>query len=215
MTAVELSLDDGRTFLPAKGGSSWSFRLETQDYKEGALRIIVRARYADGGAASVQSMYFLDKTPPEVEVLSPSEGGRFNGILALSGRASDLNGLESVGVALRKGDKASYEVPSFIQGLYVEGQMLGATTWQTGLGLTFFGDNVKLQGLYGQAPATDSNGEPQSFYGDVFGAKLIANILYLPFDSLFGPDWRFLSTSLGLGADFTYFTKTQEGTASS
>ncbi len=127
-------------------------------------------------------MYFLDKTPPEVEVLTPSEGGRFNGMLALAGRAYDLNGLESVGVALRKGDKANYEVPSFIQGLYVDGQLLGATTWETGLGLTFFGDNVKLQGIYGQAPDTDSTGAPQSFYGDVFGAKLIANIVYLPFD---------------------------------
>jgi hypothetical protein len=211
VTAVELSLDDGRTFEPVKGTSRWSIRLETQDYKEGALRVIVRARYADGSTAAVKSIYFLDKTPPVVEVLTPSEGGRFNGVLALSGIAHDQNGMASVGVALRKGDKASYEVPSFIQGLYIDGQMLGATTWQAGIGLTFFGDNVKLQGNYGQAPTTDSAGNPQSFYGDVFGAKLIANLLYLPFDSIFGPDWRFLSTSLGVGANFTYFTKTQSG----
>ena len=190
-----MSLDDGRTFAPAKGTSPWSFRLETQDYKEGALRVIVRARYVDGSTASVRAMYYLDKTPPEIEVLTPSEGGRFSGILALSGRAYDLNGLESVGIALRKGDKANYEVPSFIQGLYVDGQLLGATDWETGLGLTFFGDNVKLEGIYGQAPETDPAGNPQSFYGDVFGAKLIANILYLPFNSLFGPDWSFLSAS--------------------
>ena len=209
--AVEISLDDGRTFVPAKGTTHWSFRLETQDYKEGALRVVVRARYADGTTASVEAMYFLDKTPPEVAVLTPSEGGRFNGMLALSGRAYDLNGLQSVGVALRKGDKANYEVPSFIQGLYVDGQVLGGTTWETGLGLTFFGDNVKLQALYGQAPTTDSSGNQESFYGNVVGAKLIANIFYLPFDSVLGPDWSFLSTSLGLGANFTYFTQTQSG----
>jgi len=209
--SVEVSLDDGRSFLPAKGAASWSFRLETQDYREGGLHVIVRARYLNGASATVKALYFLDKTPPEVEVLSPAEGGRFNGVLALSGRASDQNGLESVGVALRKGDKARYEVPSFIQGLYLDAQGLGATTWQAGVGLTFFGDNVKLQALYGQAPATDANGDAQSFFGDVFGAKLIANLLYLPFDSFFGPDWSFLSTSLGVGADFTYFSQTQAG----
>ena len=211
VVAVQLSLDDGRTFESVSGTSPWSFRLETQDYKEGALRVIVRARYADGSTASVSAMYFLDKTPPEIEVLTPSEGGRFSGILALSGRAFDLNGLESVGVALRKGDKANYEVPSFIQGLYVDGQLLGATTWDAGIGLAFFGDNVKVEVIYGQAPSTDATGNLQSFFGNVFGAKLIANIFYLPFSSLFGPDWSFLSASFGLGANFTYFTTTQTG----
>jgi hypothetical protein len=206
VSSVELSLDDGRSFLPAKGGSSWSFRLETQDYKEGALHVIVRAHYAGGASSTVKALYFLDKTLPEVEVLTPSEGGRFNGVLALSGRAADLNGLDSVGVALRKGDKASYEVPSFIQGLYLDGQMLGATDWQAGLGLTFLGDNIKIQGNYGKLTSSD-----QTFFGDVFGAKLIANILYLPFVSLFGPDWSFLSASLGVGAQFSYFSQTQAG----
>jgi hypothetical protein len=212
VAAVDVSLDDGRSFAPAEGRESWKFRLETQDYKEGALHVIVRARYADGTVRGEKSLYFLDKTPPEIQVLSPAEGGRFNGVLQLEGRAYDLNGMASVGVALRRGDKASYELPSFIQGLYVDGQVLGATNWQTGLGLTFFGDNVKLEAVYGQAPVTDSDGNPQSFYGDVFGGKLIANVLYIPFDSLLGPDWSFLSTSIGLGANFTYFSKTQAGT---
>jgi hypothetical protein len=211
VAAVDVSFDDGRSFAPAGGKESWSFRLETQDYKEGALHVIVRARFADGTIADAKGLYFLDKTPPVVQVLTPTEGGRFNGTLQLEGRASDQNGMASVGVALRKGDKANYEVPSFIQGLYVDAQMLGATSWQTGLGLTFFGDNVKLEAIYGQAPDTDSDGQQQSYYGDVFGGKLIANVLYIPFDSLLGPNWSFLSSSIGVGADFTYFTKTQAG----
>ncbi len=211
VVGVDVSLDDGRTYSEASGTRAWSFRLETQDYKEGALHAIVRARYADGSTAVSKGLYFLDKTLPEIQVLSPTEGGRLNGRIELSGRSFDQNGMATVGVALRKGDKANYEVPSFIQGLYLDGQMLGATTWEAGLGLTFFGDNVKLEGIYGSAPVTDENGDAQSFYGDVFGAKLIANLLYLPFDSIFGPDWSFLSTSLGVGANFTYFTKTQSG----
>ena len=212
VASVDVSLDDGRSFVPAKGKESWSFRLETDDFKEGALHVIVRARYADGTTASARSVYFLDKTPPEVHVLWPTEGGRYNGLLQLEGTAHDQNGMASVGMALRKGDKANYEVPSFVQGLFVDGQMLGATTWQSGIGLSFFGDNVKLEAVYGQAPDIDATtGLPESFFGDVFGGKLIANVFYLPAKSILGPDWSFLSASLGLGAGFQYFTETQSG----
>ena len=212
IVAVDVSLDDGKSFERAKGAAKWSFRLETQLYKEGAIHVIARASFADGTTATSKALFYLDKTPPEVEVLSPSEGGRFNGKLELSGRSFDDNGMASVGVALRKGDKANYQVPSFIQGLYLDGQVLGATTWQAGAGLTFFDDNVKLQAIYGKAPEVDADGSPQSFYGDVFGGKLVANVAYLPFESLFGADWSFLSASLGLGAGFSYFSETQAGT---
>jgi hypothetical protein len=209
--SVEISLDDGRTYLSARGGADWSYRLETQNYKEGPMHVIVRSHYADGSSAMVKALFFLDKTPPKVEVLTPALDGRYNQVINITGSASDENGLESVSVGLRKGDKAMYEVPSFIQGLYLDGQVLGATTWEAGVGLTFFGDNVKLQADYGKAPTTDSSGEAESFYGDVFGAKLVANLFYLPFESILGPDWSFLSTSIGVGADFSYFTQTQAG----
>ena len=144
--AVEISLDDGRTFVPAKGTAHWSFRLETQDYKEGALRVIVRARYADGTTASVEAMYFLDKTPPEVEVLSPSEGGRFNGILALSGRATTSTASNRwASPSARETRRATRFLPSY-RASTSTGRCSARPTWQTGLGLTFFGDNVKLQG---------------------------------------------------------------------
>ncbi len=209
--AVDISLDDGKSFERAKGADKWKFRLETQLYKEGSIHVIARASFADGSTAVRKALFYLDKTLPEVEVLSPAEGGRFNGSLSLAGRAYDENGMASVGVALRKGDKANYQIPSFIQGLYVEAQALGATQWQAGAGLTFFDDNVKLQAIYGMAPETDADGIPQSFYGDVFGGKLVANVAFLPFESLFGADWSFLSASLGLGAGFSYFSETQAG----
>jgi hypothetical protein len=212
VVAVDISLDDGKSFERAKGAEKWKFRLETQLYKEGSIHVIARATFADGTTAVSKALFFLDKTPPQVEVLMPEEGGRFNGKLQLAGRSYDENGMAFVGVALRKGDKANYQIPSFIQGLYIDGQVLGATEWQGGAGLTFFDDNVKLQAIYGSAPEIDAEGEPQSFYGDVFGGKLIANVAFLPFESLFGADWSFLSASLGLGAGFSYFTQTQAGT---
>jgi len=105
----------------------------------------------------------------------------------------------------KAGDKRGYELPAFIQGLYLDGHFLGATTWETGLGLSFFDDNVKLQAMYGQAPPTDETGAPQRFFGNVFSVKLIANVFYLPFASVFGPAWDAFSSSLGVGTEFSYF----------
>ncbi|HOX18720.1 MAG TPA: hypothetical protein PKW82_09710, partial [Spirochaetales bacterium] len=49
----------------------------------------------------------------------------------------------------------------------------------------------------------------QSFFGMVYGAKLIANIAFVPFGSFLGPDWDWLSLNAGLGANFSYFSETQ------
>ena len=211
ISSVEYSLDGGTTFSSASGGAAWSFRLETQEFGDGPIYLLVRARYKNGESATSATLLDLDKTAPTVNVLAPREGDRQFETMRVIGTARDADGVDTVRVALRKGDKAAYQVPSFIQGLYADGHFLGATDWEAGLGLTFFNDNVKLQAEYGSAPATDSSGQAQSFYGDVFGAKLIANIAYLPMNYILGPDWSFLSASFGLGADFTYFTQTQSG----
>ncbi|MBL8967331.1 MAG: hypothetical protein JNG85_09990, partial [Spirochaetaceae bacterium] len=202
---VEVSLDNGRTFLKAQGGEKWRLRLETQDYPEGGLHLIVRAVFKDGSSAVAKTLLALDKTPPEVAIERPAENGRFNGEIRAAGVASDLSGLDFVGLSLRKGDKRSYELPAFIQGLYVDAHALGATYYDVGLGLSFFQDNVKLQAMLGKAP------EEGRFGGDVYGAKLLANLAYLPASFLFGPDWDFLSASLALGANFSYFSKTSSG----
>jgi hypothetical protein len=67
-----------------------------------------------------------------------------------------------------------------------------------GLGLTFFDDNVKLQAQVGNAPAG-------RFSGTLVGGKLLANVARLPFSYFFGPDLDFLSASLAVGANFSYF----------
>ena len=129
----------------------------------------------------------------------------------ISGKALDDNGLEQVTLNLREGDKDSYETPSFIQGMYFDATGLGATYFTTGLGLTFMDDNVKLQMQYGYAPTTvidpETNRERSArFGGNVFGAKLLANIAQVPFSWLLGPEWSFMSASAALGANFSYFS---------
>jgi hypothetical protein len=205
VSRVELSLDNGRTFHAVSGKEKWRFRLETQDYSEGELFIIVRAWFPDGRNAVSKAILRLDKTLPEIRVAEPAENGRYNQSLRASGMAQDASGLEAVALSLRKGDKRGYELPAFIQGLYLDGHAFGATQWEAGLGLTFFNDNVKLQANYGRMPEL-WGGEEQRFFGDVLSAKLIANVLFLPFSSFLGPDWDFLSASLGVGAQFNYFT---------
>jgi hypothetical protein len=197
--SLEYSLDNGRTFSAARAEEQWRFRLETQELTDGQLSILVRVRFANGMSAQDLIHVFVDDTNPQVTVLTPEEGLALNGSLLVSGTAFDANGLSDISVMLRPRSKNSYEVPQFIQGLYIDTHVLGATTWEVGIGLTFFDNNVKLQALYGQAP-------PGRFNGQVLGFKMLANVFSLPYGFLFGPDWDFLSSSIAVGAAFEYFT---------
>ena len=210
VSRVEISLDNGRTFLPTEGTSTWKFRLETQEYPEGLLPLLVRAVYKNGDRALSKVVLNLDKTPPVISILKPAEGGRFNQSLKVYGTAKDDVELESVKVVLRQGDKAGYEVPAFIQGLYIDSGALGETLFNVGLGLTFFDDNVKLQGSYGYTPEL-YDGQQQRFFGNVISGKLLANVASMPFGYFLGPDWNFLSANLAVGAKFSYFSQTSSG----
>ncbi len=199
---LEYSLDNGRSFNGFKKANQWRFRLETQTIQDGELGIMVRAVFKNGETAVSQVFITADDTPPSVAIITPDEGIAFNENINLSGIASDGNDLSGVSVMLRKGSKNSYEIPAFIQGLYIDAHFLGATFWELGAGLTFFDDNVKLQFLLGQSPLG-------RFNGMVFGFKLLANVATIPYGYLFGPDWDFLSSSVAIGSAFEYFTMSE------
>lgn len=203
---VEVSLDNGTSYHKAEGKDSWRWRVETQELANGPLRLLVRASFESGEIAVARTMLIVDTLAPQVSLLEPSEGGRFNESIRVSGTAADESGLKEVAVGLREGDKSRYQVPAFIQGLYLDMHAMGATYWDLGLGLTFFDDNVKLQVQVGMSP-------PGRFSGLVLGAKLLANIATLPFGYFFGPSWDFFSMSLAVGATFAYFTMSQDSIA--
>ena len=208
---VEVSMDNGRSFARVDGAENWQFRLQSQNYPDGEIRLMAKAIFSDGAVAIDETILDLDDTPPQVVLLTPSEEGRFNTSVTMTGTAHDANGISEVRAVVRAGDKAVYEVPGFIQGLYFEGHGLGATLWDFGTGLTFFDDNVKLQAQIGMAPQYDLvDGALQAFYGWCFGAKLLANIAKVPFNYFLGPDWDFLSMSFALGANFTYVTNSND-----
>ncbi|MEA1912011.1 MAG: hypothetical protein U9N32_10135, partial [Spirochaetota bacterium] len=167
---VEVSLDNGQHFVSAKGRETWEFRLETYDLTEGENQLIIRTFLKDGQSSVTKLFVNIDETAPEIDLFEPEENKRFNGSVALVGTAGDLNGLDSVEVLIREGRKEKYQVPSFIQGLYIDMHALGATYGELGVGLSFFDDVVKLQAQIGMAP-------PGRFNGLVVGGKLLANII--------------------------------------
>ncbi|MCF6334553.1 MAG: Ig-like domain-containing protein, partial [Spirochaetales bacterium] len=196
---VEISLDNGKSFTDAKGRETWQFRLETYDLPEGINQIIIRSTLEDGDPSVTKLFVNVDETPPDIKLLFPEENRKFNGSVSLVGTAGDINGLDSVEVLIREGGKERYEVPSFVQGLYVDFHALGATYGEIGVGLSFFDDVVKLQAQVGISP-------PGRFSGLVIGGKLLANIIDIPFSYFFGYDWEFFSMSVAVGANFNYFT---------
>lgn len=221
---VEISRDNGRSFDAAKGVENFKYRLESQEYANGELRLLIRVTFANGETATRKRIFTVDTKAPEIAIVQPSENGRYNNEIVIEGTAWDLNGLSTVELVLRKGDKASYEVPGFIQGSYLDVHILGATRFEVGLGLSFFEDNVKLQAGIGQGfeaepkwdnlfgLSTDSTPESEKsrFGGWVLGLKMLANVGYLPFGYYFGPDWDFFSMSFTIGAAFTYFSQSYE-----
>lgn len=197
---VDVSLNNGQSFTEADGDEEWKFRIETQNFPDGLFPVLVKATFSDGTSSIRKIVINIDETEPTLELLNSLESQRFNEEISFSGTGYDKNGLSDISVVLRKGDKSNYAIPQFIQGLYLDAHFFGATDWDIGAGLTFFDDVVKLQVQGGQAP------EGMRFSGNVLGVKLLANISTIPMEFFFGPDWDFLSMSVAVGSNFSYYS---------
>ncbi|MDR0302520.1 MAG: hypothetical protein LBI04_09455 [Treponema sp.] len=227
---VEISFDNGKSFIKTSNARAkdvdYRFRLETGDMYEGIHYILLRATMKNGETALTRLLVQVDKTPPVIRLISPEAGGVYNQSIMYSASASDDVELVGITYHLRKGDKAAYEIPGFLQGLYFEVTIPpflkqiwndvpvipfggGATYMDIGLGLSFFDDNVKIQAQYGFMTqdlyeALGAN-EAVRYGGDVFGIKLLASVYTFPLGSVLGPDFDWLSASFSLGANFSLF----------
>ncbi|MCR5187957.1 MAG: hypothetical protein K6C97_03395 [Treponema sp.] len=217
---IEISFDNGKTFNLLSTNEKWMYRIENQDMPEGYHFFLIRATMKNGETAITRTIIQIDNTNPMIRLIAPSIGGRYNQKLNVSGLSNDDVKLEDVTVTLRKGDKASYEVPSFIQGLYIDFRLWGATLFSVGAGLTFFDDVVKVQVSYGQFTQSQRdavsnllkvNLTNMRYGGNVISLKILANIAEIPFSYFFGHDWDWLYASAAVGADFSYFTETNSG----
>ncbi len=213
--SVELSLDNGKTFKRLSTSGKWRYRVENEDIAEGYHFLLVRAIMKNGEVAVTRCIVQVDSTKPSIKLISPGAGGHYNQKMVFSGLARDDVALKSLTLALRKGDKSSYEIPGFIQGLYFDWQFWGATLFNVGAGLTFFDDNVKLQVQWGQFTPQQRSlfSDSEMRYGgdNVIGMKLLANVYYLPFRYYLGPDWEWLSLNVAVGANFSRFNWSQSG----
>lgn len=214
---IEISFDNGKSFTQISKSEKWMYRIENQDIEEGFHFMIVRATMRNGETAIERTIIQIDNTAPKIRLISPSVGGRYNQELVFSGLSSDTVGLKDVQLTLRKGDKASYEVPSFIQGLYLDWHFWGATLFDIGVGLTFFDDVVKVQfqwGQFTQAQREMFSNTSMRYGGDsVMGIKILANVANIPFSYFFGRDLDWLSANLAVGAQFSRFNESGSGEA--
>lgn len=211
---IELSLDNGKTFQTISEKKNWKYRVENEDIAEGYHFLLVRARMKNGEVAVTRCIVQVDSTKPTIRLISPGMGGRYNQELEFSGLAHDDVSLKHLELALRKGDKAAYEIPGFIQGLYMDGQFWGATLYSFGAGLSFYDDNVKVQfqfGQFTQAQRDIFSMTAQRYGGNVMGLKILANVYNMPFRYYFGPDWDWLSLNVSVGANFSHFSESGSG----
>ncbi len=214
VTKVEISFNNGRTFQQVSKKKNWKFRVENEDIAEGYHFLLVRATMANGEVAVTRCIVQVDSTKPTIRLISPGAGGHYNQNLEFSGLTSDDVALKRVTLALRKGDKAAYEIPGFIQGLYLDASFWGASLYSFGAGLSFFDDNVKLQAQFGQFTQTQREIFSMTdlrYGGTIFGMKLLANVYYMPFRYYFGPDWDWLSLNVSVGANFSHFSESGSG----
>ncbi len=213
---VEISFDNGRTFKKASSSGKWRYRIENLDMEDGFHFMLVRATMKNGEIAVDRSIIRIDNKRPSVHLISPNQGGRYNEELEFAGLADDNVGVRDVKMSLRKGDAASYQIPSFIQGLYLDMHIWGATLFDIGVGLSFFDDNVKVQFQWGQFTQAQRNlfSKTDMRYGgdNVMGIKILANVTRIPFSFFLGRDWDWLSATVAIGADFTRFDETASGT---
>jgi len=210
VTKVEVSYDNGRTFRQAQGKGDWKWRLEPLDLPPGTQPVVVRAKFENGEETVRRVLLFVDTDRPKVEVVSPAEKSVHREEIKVYGAAEDNFDLTDVNISLRPYDKFWYSVPEAIRGLYFDVKTLGATYFDVGVGLSFFSNNVRFQGQWGIAPPMGAFSileDGGRYVGNVWGIKLVANILDIPFDWLFKDrDWIFYKMKVGLGANFSWFT---------
>ncbi|GHV78646.1 hypothetical protein AGMMS49944_04370 [Spirochaetia bacterium] len=100
---VMISLDNGRTFSPAKGTENWKFPLECDKYNRGPLPILIRAEFANGETATRRLLLSVDTEPPQLRVLGPGRNSSQRDTLTVYGTAGDDTDLDSIMIDLRPG----------------------------------------------------------------------------------------------------------------
>jgi hypothetical protein len=173
----------------------------------------------------------IDRDLPRVIIDKPFENDEVNDKIFVRGSADDPNGkVQEVRVSLNRFDKNLGKIPKFIQGIYLWAQAFSGPWVSGGVGLSFFDDVVRVEGIFGWTPTkenvrdmgydplnvpqgllrtstdpTNTRYEPR-FSGYVTGGKLLARVIDIPFEFFFGEDAKNFSISLEIGAGFFWYS---------
>ncbi len=158
-----LSLDNGSTFETATVFNNiWRVRVQTQNLSDGVHMLQMKARTASGIETIKFFKIYIDRERPEIVIDTPVDSERVFRSVEVRGSSNDNGSVEEVKIALRQFDKDLGKIPQFIQGLYLWSQydfdFLGGSGMLVsgGLGMSFFDDIVRLEGMFGWRPSRDN-----------------------------------------------------------
>jgi len=221
---LSLTIDNGNTFDRAimESPKKWLVRLQSQYLIDGNHTIQFKATTNSNKSTMQFFKITVDRKLPLVAITTPLENTRHSGRIAIKGTADDENNeITEVKLLFRQFDKDAGKLPKFIEGIYLWAQVFSGPLISTGVGLSFFDDIVRLEALFGWFPSRTNikdMGIPDSLFlkefgwtngqfipkysGFTTGGKLLARVINIPFEFLFGEDAKNFSWSIEIGAGF-------------
>ncbi len=158
-----LSLDNGKTYEKASIVSGkWKVRVQTQNLSNGVHMLQMRARTRSNKEQIKHFKIFIDRERPDVLIDIPVDNAKVNETVFVRGASNDNGTIEEVKVSLNRFDKDLGKMPKFIQGIYLWSQydfdFLGGSGMLItgGIGMSFFDDIVRLEGVFGWRPSRDN-----------------------------------------------------------
>lgn len=102
---VEISTNNGWSFVPAEGKENWMYYLDSSTLPDGALKFLIKVKDKVGSEAYSFSIFNIDNTPPELSVLLPRDGMSINNKYTIVGRAKDNIALKSGFIKITQGSR--------------------------------------------------------------------------------------------------------------
>lgn len=102
---VEVSTNNGWTFVPTEGKENWRYFLDTTTLPDGPLNFLIKAVDLVGSESFSFAVYNIDNTPPEVDVLLPKDNMKSNNKYRIIGRAKDNVEIESIHMKVTNGSR--------------------------------------------------------------------------------------------------------------
>lgn len=109
IASVNVSTNNGWTFVPAEGGENWMFYLDSKTIPDGKLKFLIRAEDEVGSSSYSFALFNVDNTPPEVSVLLPKDGMSINNQYTFIGRAKDNIALSKGSICITSEAKNMFE----------------------------------------------------------------------------------------------------------